>query len=333
MTSDAPRGVGIDLGATHLRAALLQPAPASPVRLRELRVELLGGTRPDPVADRLAEAVAEVAGDAPEAPIGVGVAGMLRGHTGIVANAPNLGWRDVPFRALLKDRLPGRRIELVNDLNAIAYGEFLWGAGRGAADVLCVYLGSGMGGGIVAGGRLVEGAANAAGEIGHIKVVRGPSARACGCGGRGCVEAYVGGHRLTERARSELKAGARSGAVDLAGGDLNAVHPGHLDRAAAAGDPYACALWAEIAPHLGGVLASTVTLLNPGRLVMGGGVWTGAPELRRRVIDVYLEQVTAEAAASCEVVDAGLGDQAGILGAAALAMRIVEATCPAAPGA
>lgn len=308
------RAIGVDLGATNLRVALVDP----PERARELRVELGGDTWPESVADRLAAAVAEVAPDAPGTPVGVGVAGMLRGHTGVVANAPNLGWRDVDFRALLRARLPDRRVDLYNDLNAIAYGEFMWGAGRGATDVLCVYVGSGVGGGIVAGGRLVDGASNAAGEIGHVKVARGPDARACGCGARGCLEAYVGGHRLTDRARADLAAGVRSRAVELAGGDATKVHPGHLDRAAADGDPYAVALWDEIAPLLGDVLASAVTILNPGRLILGGGVWTGAPELRRRVLAAYHARVNAASGEACMVVDAALGDDAGILGAAAL---------------
>lgn len=319
--------VGVDLGATNLRAALVdtQPRGAEPPRLvHEARAELGAERSPAAVADRLAVAVTDVcraAGvDAGTSAIGVGVAGMLRGSTGIVANAPNLGWREVDFRGLCRQRLPGRNIELYNDLNAIAFGEFTFGAGRGARDILCVYVGSGVGAGLVAGGRLVEGDSNVSGEIGHVKVVPpGAPGRECGCGARGCIEAYVGGHRLQERARAELGAGARSRAVELAGGRPERVHPGHLDAAAAAGDPYATALLDEVSPLLGLVLANAVTLLNPGRLILGGGVWMGAPELRRRVLAAYRAVVNGPSGEACSVVDAALADEAGILGAACLA--------------
>ncbi len=314
--------VGVDLGGTNVRAALVdtlaRDAPLPPLS-PELKSPLGADTTPERVAALIADMVGAVAPGAPGAPIGIGVAGMLRGDTGVVANAPNLGWRDVDFRSLLAARLPGRRIDLQNDVNAIAYGEFAFGAGRGARDILCVFAGTGIGGGLVAEGRLVRGASHAAGEIGHVRVVIGPHARACGCGARGCVEAYAGGANLSARARAELRMGAKSAAVALAGGNPDLVHPGHLDQAAREGDAYAGALWDEIAPLFGLALANAVTLLNPGRLILGGGVWTGAPELARRVLAAYRGFVNAASAEACEQIDGALGDLAGILGAAILA--------------
>src|SRR5262249_4907732 len=162
-------------------------------------------------------------------------AGMLRGWSGVVVNAPNFGWREVDFRALLRGRL-GERVELYNDLNAIAFGEATSGAARGARDVLCVFVGTVVGGGLVVEGKLSIGATHLAGEIGHSKVV--PNGRQCGCGQRGCVEAYTSGRNLALRAREELSRGERSLAVQLAGA-VDKVHAGHLDEAARAGDPYA----------------------------------------------------------------------------------------------
>jgi glucokinase len=313
--------VGVDLGGTNLRAALVDTLAHGgelPALQHELRLELAGDTAPESVAARLAQAVETVAKGAPHAPVGIGVAGMLRGDTGVVANAPNLGWRDVDFRALLTVRLPTRRIELHNDVNAIAFGEHAFGAGRGVPDALCVFVGTGLGAGLVAGGILIKGATHVAAELGHVKVVVGPDARPCGCGARGCIEAYVGGQKLQERARVELRAGARSRAVELAGG-ADRVHPGHLDQAAREGDAYASGLWGEIAPLLGLVLANAVTTLNPGRLILGGGVLWGAPELKRLALAAYRELCNAPSREACQVVDAALGDAAGILGAAALA--------------
>ncbi|MBI4511479.1 MAG: ROK family protein [Deltaproteobacteria bacterium] len=324
--SDERVAIGVDLGGTHLRVALVDLLSATretPVRRSERKVPLGGANDPDLVAGLLAGAVEDSLQEAGHegalVPVGIGVAGMLRGKTGIVANAPNLGWRDVNFRSLVEMRLPRRRVELYNDLNAIAYGEHVFGAGRGVDDILCVYLGTGIGAGLVCGGRLVEGASNVAGEIGHVKVEQGPSARPCGCGARGCLEAYAGGHNLMERVRAEL-GHARSRAVELAGGNRKDVHPGHLDQAAREGDPYAARLWDEIGPLVGVALANAVTLLNSARLILGGGVYFGAPALRERVLLAFGAMVNRQSGDACVVVDAALRDDAGILGAAALAV-------------
>lgn len=312
------KALGVDLGGTNLRAAVVDAAGDRP-RLEGERKVPVGDHTPEAVADAVAAAVQDL-GDA-DAPLGIGLAGMLRGDSGIVENAPNLGWRDVDFGALLRARLPGRTVVLINDVSAITWGEHRYGAGAGIGDLLCVFAGTGIGGGLVAGGRLVTGATGIAGEIGHTKVVTGPTARLCGCGQRGCIEAYAGGKALAERARAELRGGDKSLAVELAGGDPETVHAGHLDEAAANGDAYAVALWDEIAPLFGLVLANAVTLLNPKRVIVGGGVLWGAEDLRRRVLEAYGSLVNAASGKVCDVVEAVLGDAAGILGAAAIAQE------------
>jgi glucokinase len=310
------RAIGVDLGGTNLRLAYVE-TEAGEGRLEHERKVSVAASDPETIADAIASMVREV--DEPGAPIGVGVAGMLRGDTGIIDNAPNLGWRAVDFRGLLERRLPGHPVTLANDVTAITWGEHRFGAGAGAHTLLCIYAGTGIGGGLVAGGRLVGGATGIAGEIGHTKVVLGPAARLCGCGQRGCIEAYAGGRKLAERARHELSLGERSLAVELAGGDPAQVHAGHLDAAAARGDAYAVRLWDEIAPLFGLVVANAVTLFNPARVIFGGGVLWGAAELRRRVLASYAELVNAASGQACSIVEAALGDAAGILGAAALA--------------
>src|SRR5262245_21521026 len=226
------------------------------------RKVMLRTTEASAVADEIGGLVTELAagGGARDCPVGIGIAAMLRGATGIVDNAPNLGWRDVDFGGLLHERIPGHLVRLVNDVGAITFGEYCLGSGRGTDNLLCIYAGTGIGGGVISAGRLVTGATGIASEIGHTKVTRGPAARLCGCGQRGCIEAYAGGRKLAERAREELSAGARSIAVELAGGDPQKVHPGHLDQAVTLGDAYATALWDEIAPLFGMVVANAVTL-------------------------------------------------------------------------
>jgi glucokinase len=311
--------VGVDLGGTHLRAALVDVSIGQ--ILAEEKVDTGDARTPSKIADLLAKTVSVIcarAGDATVEGVGIGIAAMLRG-SGVVANAPNLGWREVDLRALLEPRLAGRRIGLYNDLKAIAWGEYRFGGGRGTRTMLCVYLGTGIGCGIVVDGRLHLGDGNVAGEIGHTKVVLGPAARVCGCGQRGCVEAYAGGRNLEHRVREELGAGARSLAIELAGGDPARVHPGHVDEAARKGDPYARGLWAEIAPLVGAALANAVTLINPSRLVLGGGLWRGVPELRRLVREAFDGFVNVPAGEGFLLADTELADDAGVLGSSALA--------------
>ncbi len=316
--------IGIDLGGTNMRAAVVDTAGAQAALGHEVKVAL-PSTAPAVVAEVIGRAVAGLvdASGATGCPIGIGVAAMLKGDTGVVLNAPNLGWRDVDFKGLLAAVAPGHPVRLANDVGAITFGEYTFGAGRGTENLLCIYAGTGIGGGIIAGGRLVTGAAGIAAEIGHSKVIYGPLARPCGCGQRGCIEAYAGGRNLALRAHADLAAGARSLAVDLAGGDPTKVHAGHLDEAVARGDAYATALWDEIAPLFGVVVANAVTLLDPGRVIFGGGVLWGAVELRKRVLAWYQELVNAPSGAACQIVEAALGDAAGILGSASLAARSV----------
>ena len=313
--------VGVDLGGTNARASLVELTTG-----KLLSEDKAAVTDRDPVAvaDLVQALVARVDPQGRRGGVGVGFAGMLRGWTGVVANAPNFGWREVPFRHLLRERL-GPTVELYNDLNAIAFGEARFGAGKGTRDMLCVFIGTGVGAGLVTDGKLYIGATHLAGELGHVKVIAG--GRQCGCGQRGCIEAYVSGRNIRKRAREELGGEPdafgvvaptrHSTAVALAGGWQN-VHAGHLDEAARGGDAYARGLWAEIAPLLGMVLANAVTTLNPARVVLGGGVWEGAPELRRLAVEAYNAMVNAPSNEGLALVDTVLGDAAGRLGAASL---------------
>jgi glucokinase len=319
----ASLAVGIDLGGTNARAALVDVAEG---RLAGVESKLpVEDRRPEAVADMLASLERAVDPRGEACGVGIGIAAMLRGRTGVVANSPNLGWREVAFGALLRTRLRAPRFDLYNDLNAIAYGEATYGGARGVADVLFVFIGTGVGAGIVCDGHLYIGASHLAGELGHTKVVA-PSAagaRLCGCGQRGCLEAYTSGRNLQLRAQEELRAGASSLAIDLAGG-VERVHAGYLDEAARRGDAYADRLWSEVASYLGIAIANAVTTLNPSRLVMGGGVWQGAPELKRRALAEFEAAVNAPSRDGFSVVDSTLGDAAGVLGAAALVAGVGE---------
>ena len=307
--------VGVDLGGTNFRAAVFRGAE----RVAEHR-EPVGERRdPDSIAERIARFVerASPAGT----PVGVGIAAMLRGTEGVVAQSPHLRWRDVPFGDVLRARLPGRFVGIYNDVNAITYGEYVAGAGRGARDVIAVFVGTGIGGGIIANGELITGFSNTSAEVGHVKVVYGDDARPCNCGLRGCVEAYAGGVYLLERLRRELGEQRRASlAVELAG-SADAVNVAHVDEAYGADDAYARALWHEIVPLLGAALANLITTLNPEVLVLGGGVLSRAPRLHALVVEATRAMTNPPALDGLRIVDAELGDHAGVVGAAALALH------------
>jgi glucokinase len=290
--------VGIDLGGSTLRAALVDNAHAIVARHRELLDE---PRDPQTIVDKVARVVE---GLAPSGPVGIGIAAMLSDREGTVANSPHLRWRDVPFGRLLAARLGDRPLLITNDVNAIIWGEYVAGAARGCRDVLGVYVGTGIGGGVIANGQLVEGVTNSAGEIGHTKVRWGAGAAACQCGQRGCIEAYLGGSYLLARiARETGTAGT----------------PADVDRLAAAGDPWARALWQELAPLLSITLGNAVALLNPERLVLGGGVLARTPTLVAMVREHMAETTNGPSWGPLSVVLAELGDDAGLVGAAHLA--------------
>jgi len=196
--------IGVDLGGSNLRAAAFADGDgATPF---EIHKEAVGDDRaPDAIVERVAQTIERLAsGSAGPIAVGVGVAALLRDRRGTVASSPHLRWRNVPFGELLGRRLgAGYRLGVYNDVNAITWGEAVAGAARGCRDVLAVYVGTGIGAGLIVGGQLVEGASNCAGELGHNKVRWDEEAAPCMCGGRGCVEASLPGRPDPPGAREQ----------------------------------------------------------------------------------------------------------------------------------
>ncbi|HEY0193096.1 MAG TPA: ROK family protein [Kofleriaceae bacterium] len=304
--------IGIDLGGSNLRAAAFAGS-ATPVASH--REPVGDDRRPEVIIERLAQVIEQLAGDASDVAVGVGIAALMRDRRGTVASSPHLRWRDVAFGEQLARRLGRRyRLGVYNDANAITWGEAVAGAGRGYRDLLAVYVGTGIGSGLITGGQLVEGASNCAGELGHTKVRWDEAAAPCMCGGRGCVEAYVGGTYLLARIRREQPASiiARAGALDH-------VHVGHVDAAAADGDPWAVAVWTEVAWLLAVALGNALAMLNSERLILGGGVLSRTPVLRA-MTERDLARVAPPATLEpLSIAVAELGDDAGLVGAARLA--------------
>jgi glucokinase len=309
--------IGVDLGGTKIRTALVggdgtvrdheeTPTPSPPDA--------------DEVMDRIAAAVRtlEERNGTGKRSVGVGAAGQVSPDDGIVLFAPNLDWHDVPLRNGLAARLDAR-VAVDGDVRAATRGEWRYGAGRGCDELVCVFVGTGVGGGIVSAGRLLTGAGNTAGEVGHVPVaLDGPI---CHCGSRGCLESLAGGRSIGERARAAVKARPKTGSLllELVEGDVGAITAETVAEAHGRGDPLAGSLVEEAARALAVGMVGVVNLLNPARLILGGGLIAGLPELVERIAAEIRLRALAAPASHVEVVVAALGDDAVTIGAAALA--------------
>jgi glucokinase len=264
----------------------------------------------------LVDLVASMVADLPERPdaLGIGIPGII--HQGRVVQAPNLGgWdRSTDVAGSLQARL-GMPVALVNDAQCGLVGEWVAGAGQGVRFLFGVWLGTGVGAGMVLDGRPYDGAGGGSGEFGHV-VVRPDGAR-CGCGRRGCVEAYAGRRMMTESARALAATGRRTRLFDIQAekGKAQATS-GVWSAAIAEGDPVATEVLAEAVAALGLGVASVWNLLDLERVVLGGGM--------AGKLGPYLAEAVAEAArphavraiGADQVVAAVLGDDAGVVGAA-----------------
>lgn len=264
-------------------------------------------------------------GSAPRA-MGVGVAGQVEGRTGKVRFAPNLNWHDVPLQADLQEAL-NLPVRVANDVYAVTQGEWLHGAGKDCRDLVCLFIGTGIGGGVVSGGRQLEGASHTAGELGHI-IIDFRSDIVCPCGNRGCLEALAGGTAIGRRARDLVTRdrAAGGGLLKLAENDPEKITGETVAKAFHHGDALARRLMGEVKDAVVAGAVSIAHAFNPALLILGGGVVDGFPELvdwvGQGVADRALEAARIPFAARA----AKLGDDAGVIGAAMLALGKIKTT-------
>ena len=247
--------------------------------------------------------------------IGFDFPGQVDCKTGVVKLAPNIpGWVNVPIAQMIEDEfhIPTR---IDNDVRCAALGELKFGAGRGCENFVCITVGTGIGSGLVINGKVVRGAANAAGELGHIKLQMedGPL---CGCGDSGCLEAFASGPSIVAMAQEYLKGGKSAKFRELAGD--GEITPYIVAKAAEAGDPVAKRIFEKMGYYIGMGLTSVINLLNPEKIIIGGGVAECGDLLSdpiRRTINDRAMKVQRE---SVEIVPAELGNSAGVIGASML---------------
>lgn len=314
---EAP-AIGIDIGGTKLAGGLVDAGGRISHRTQAATPEDTAGIVA--AIARLAAELLETA-DCPVAGVGLACAGLVDGHRGHLWFAPNLPWRDIDLAAEVEQRL-GRPVVVENDANAAAWGEYRHGTGAAAdTDAMAlITVGTGIGGGAVAGDQLLRGSFGAGGEIGH--VVLDPDGPRCGCGNRGCLEVFASGSALVRTAREVIQSSSPhvQGLRDRCGGDADRLTGEDVTAAAADGDQAAVELLADLGARLGEGIATLCAVLDPGLVVIGGGVADAG--------DLLLEPAAASLGRrlvgrgyrpSPDLAPATLGNDAGIVGVAALA--------------
>jgi glucokinase len=307
--------VGVDVGGTKLAAGLVSADGNVLDRVRH--------TTPD-TADKIADLIVDLATDfstrhhSGAIPVGVGAAGLID-REGTVRFSPNLPWVDYPLGARLRDRLDGP-VTVDNDANAAAWGEYRIGAGQDAHDSLVMLtIGTGVGGGLVLSDRVVRGAGGMGGELGHMTVLEGGPP--CPCGATGCLESLASGSTIARLARERLAAGDTRGSTPLTAIDPAELIGKDVTVAAYAGDPLSLDILATVGRWLGVGIASLIAALDPEIVVVGGGAMQAGELILGPARDEVAARVVGRGHRDLPpIVAAALGDDAGLIGAALLAV-------------
>ena len=317
---------GIDIGGTNIKYGLVDPK--GKVLFREQRP-----TMADKGADPLMHLVANLSEGllyhAAEEEydvrwLGVGTPGAVEAKTGkVIGVSPNIsGWKGMEIGQILKDRL-NLPVLVDNDVNAMALAESRFGAAMGYKSVLCVAVGTGVGGGIIFDGRLWRGATHSAGEIGHITI--NPNGPQCRCGAKGCVEAYCNSQAIIRRAIDKLNNGLTSAFEEVLEGPLSGLTIKKLFAAARKGDSVAIDVIQESADYLAIGIANAVNILNPEIVVIGGGVADGGAGFVEAVATEVRKKAVGPSGTDLRITKATLGNDAGFIGASILGeVRSIE---------
>jgi glucokinase len=312
--------LGVDLGGTKVNVGLVN------VGGRLLSTEKFSthfGKEPERVIADIITGMNRClskAGQEAEA-VGIGIAAQVDSR-GVVQGSPNLGWRNVPLKKELEARIDVP-VVVINDVRAATWGEWRFGSGRGVDHLAVLFVGTGIGGGVISGGKILEGCTNTGGELGHTTIVY--DGRQCHCPNKGCLEAYAGGWAIAERARDAVNKMPKEGKqIRLLAGSVEKITAETVSQAYRQGDLLAQMLVEETGRYLGAGVVSIANAFNPCRVVLGGGVIEGIPDLIPIVEEFTRRKALEAAVEKLEIVKAKLGGDAGVIGAAALARELVE---------
>lgn len=310
-----PLTVGVDIGGTKVMAGVVDSAGT----VLDVEQRPTQGHDPGAVEDTIVDLVHGFAARHDVAAVGIGAAGFVDSARSVVMFAPHLSWRREPLRAKIGDRL---RIPVVvdNDANTAALAECRFGAARGHRYVLCVTLGTGIGGALVIDNRVFRGANGMAGEFGHFQVVA--EGHRCECGNRGCWEQYASGNALVREARELVRAGSpmAQALAAMVDGDADALRGPQITQAARAGDPLSQELLGDIGRWLGVGLAGLTAAFDPHCIVVGGGLGEAGDLLLGPARESFARTLTGRGHREPPVIAAAsLGPRAGFVGAADMA--------------
>lgn len=309
--------VAIDLGGTKALAGIVEANGTVRSRVWLSSRDLKG--RPDELLDRLAAGAgaaamqADMPFDSIEA-IGVCVPGPLDESLSVVSLAPNLGWSNLAVRQELERRLPGKSVFLENDVRAAALGEQRLGAGRGYSSMLAVFIGTGVGGGMVVDGELYHGAHGGAGEIGHAVIAAGGPR--CGCGRAGCLESVAARDAVARYVIADARRGHATVLSDILHGDLRAMTSRDLAMAVSQHDAVAIRAARRSARYTGLAIGSVVNIVDPSIVVIGGGIAEAAGQAYVDWAAEIARRQILSSARDVPIVGSQLRDDAGLLGAA-----------------
>jgi glucokinase len=317
MVKEFKQAIGIDLGGSKIDISLVNQS-GTIHQQRRLETNVKGG--PAAIEKQILEVIHEMISSTHGTVLGVGigVAGQIDEKTGTVLFGPNLKWHNHPLQENLQNaiKLP---VKVINDARAITLGEWLYGAGFGCDDLVCIFVGTGIGGGVVSGGKLLKGCSNTCGEIGHMTIdFHGPT---CVCGNRGCLEAFAGGWAIAKQAQEAIKTAdsPNKTLLELADNDINNVSAKLVIEAYHKGDALALFLMERFKQALVAGCVSIVNAFNPCRLILGGGVLSGLPEFLPLIESSIKRSALNAATVKLQVLPPKLNhDESGILGASAI---------------
>lgn len=313
--------LGVDLGGTKIATAI---ATAQGEILARGRRSTPAQAGPDAVIKSICATIDKTLAARKLEPsqllgIGIAAAGIIDSGKGKVISSPNLpGWHEVPLRDAIERRF-GIPVYLGNDATLAALGEWRFGLKKGIANLIYITASTGIGGGIIAGGKLYTGACGVAGEIGHMTIdVNGPK---CNCGNIGCWETLASGTALAREAVKQIREGAKTSIIELVNGDISKIDAKVVGLAAKQGDKLAQELVSRLGYYFGVGLTNLVNIFNPELILIGGGVAKMGDLLLQPAIKVVKERAFNTPAATVEIKPALLGDDSGLLGAAAFVLE------------
>jgi glucokinase len=316
--------LGIDLGGTKVMASIVDVTTGDVIASVRKRTKAEKGQ--DFISKRTIELASTVLSEA-QLPhgaeivaIGVGSAGQIDRKSGVIIEAHNLGLRNLNMRELLGQQF-GKPVQVGNDVEVATVGELYHGSGRGFKNFVCVFVGTGIGGGIIQDGKNYTGVSGTAGEIGHIMINAG--GRICGCGNRGCLEAYASRSAITKAIMAEIFHGRKSILADEAAQQLKQgetiIRSGLLADAIKQGDALTIEIITEAADYLGYGLGSVINFYNPESIILGGGVIEAVDLLFERACSRARTVALSEPARHTKLLRTKLGDFSGVVGAACIA--------------